>query len=87
MKDEKHRSRDKSIVVLTARMTVESVSRNIQVQAASDTGGSSAPPGKCQRRYPWKVHAALVQARAPYSSGFQRSGGVTTMPTPGTVTT
>ena len=24
---------------------------------------------------------------APYSSGFQRSGGVTTMPTPGTVTT
>ena len=87
MKDKKHRSRDKSIVVLTTRMTVESASRSTQIQAPSDTGGSSVPPGKCQRHYPWKVQAAQVQARAPYSSGFQRSGGVTTMPTPGTVTT
>ena len=87
MKDKKHRSRDKGIVVLTARMTVESASRNTQVQAASNTGGSSVPPGKCQHRCPWKVQAVQVQARAPYSSGFQRSGGVTTMPTPGTVTT
>ena len=87
MKDKKHRSRDKSIVVLTTQMTVESASRSTQVQAPSDTGGSSVPPGKCQRHYPWKVQATQVQARAPYSSGFQRSGGVTTMPTPGTVTT
>ena len=44
MKDKKHGSRDKSIVVLTARMTVESACRSTQVQAASDTGGSSGPP-------------------------------------------
>jgi len=44
MKDKKHRSRDKSIVVLTTRMTVERASRNTQVQAASAIPEEAACP-------------------------------------------
>ena len=58
---------------------------NRRTAAHPPPGKRPAPAGTVRGRNraagPRHWHAAQVQARAPYSSGFQRSGGVTTMPT------